>query len=297
MSFLLRLKQTSVKFFSLFSVFVLLFTQLYYIFLPERDIYAKADNTVRIMSFNVLSARTGDNSMFNRKEIVAQTIAEYFPDSIGLQEATPQWMLWLNTQLPEYDYVGVGRDNGRLKGEFSAIFYLKDKYKVVDSGTFWISETPNVPSMGWDADCMRICTWAVLENKTTGQQYAHINTHLDYNGTLPRERGVAMILEKAASYNIPVVSTGDFNLREGSNFYKQLTGGVLFDTKFLAPDTMKNATIHHFTLPTDPSSVIDYVLVNSKVTPLVYRVIIEGIDGKFVSDHYPLYTDVILNTD
>ena len=105
-----------------------------------------------------------------------------------------------------------------------------------------------------------------------------------------------MVLAKAEELNdIPVVATGDFNLAEGSNYYKQLTAGALQDTKFLAPDTMQNATYHHYTLPTDPKNVIDYVLANNKVTPLVYRVVTEGIDGKFVSDHYPLYSDILLD--
>jgi endonuclease/exonuclease/phosphatase family metal-dependent hydrolase len=290
-----KLKEFYVKLVSSLSIIAIVFNQIGYSLQSERDIYPKAESAVRVMSFNILCAGEGEHSMPDRLGIVTRTITEYYPDSVGLQEATPYWMLWLNIMLPEYDYVGVGRDNGRLKGEFSAIFYLKDKYKVIDSGTFWISETPGVPSIGWDATCKRVCTWAVLENKTTGERYAHINTHLDYKGVLPRQRGVEMILEKAASFDMPVVSTGDFNLAEGSDYYHQLTGGVLHDTKFLAPDTMKNATYHHYTLPTDPKNVIDYVLGNDKVTPLVYRVITEGIDGKFVSDHYPIYSDLLIN--
>lgn len=293
-----KLKEFLIKFFSTFSVIAIVFNQISYARLSERDVYPKAENAVRVMSFNILCTGKGEHSMPNRLGIVTRTITEYYPDSIGLQEATPAWMLWLNIMLPEYDYVGVGRFDGHILGEFSAIFYLKDKYKVVDSGTFWISETPKIPSRGWDASINRVCTWAVLENKVTGERYAHINTHLDYKGILPRQKGIEMILEKAAELNnIPVVATGDFNLDEGSDYYKQLTAGVLHDTKFLAPDTMQNATYHHYTLPTDPKNVLDYVLGNDKVTPLVYRVVTEGIDGKFVSDHYPIYSDMLLNAD
>lgn len=293
-----KLKGFFIKFVSYVSIVVMVFNQIGYTMNLERDIYPKAENAVRIMSFNVLCTGEGEHAMQNRLGIVTQTIAEYYPDSIGLQEATPYWMAWLNIMLPEYDYVGVGRDNGKSKGEYSAIFYLKDKYRVVQSGTFWISETPEVPSIGWDATCERVCTWAVLENKVTGERYAHINTHLDYRGVLPRQKGVEMILDKAEKLNyMPVVATGDFNLAEGSDYYRQLTAGVLNDTKKLAPDTMKNATFHHYTLPTDPKNVIDFVLANDKVPPLVYRVVTEGIDGKFVSDHYPLYSDLLLNVE
>ncbi len=293
-----KLKEFYVKLVSYIAIFAAVFNQFGYTLHLERDIYPKAENTVRVMSFNVLCAGEGEHAMQNRLGIVTQTIAEYYPDSIGLQEATPAWMLCLSNQLPEYDYVGVGRFDGHILGEFSAIFYLKEKYKVVNSGTFWISETPDVPSKGWDASINRVCTWAVLENKATGEQYAHINTHLDYRGVLPRQKGIEMILEKAAELNnIPVVATGDFNLDEGSDYYKQLTAGVLLDTKFLAPDTMQNATYHHYTLPTDPKNVIDFVLANDKVTPLVYRVVTAGIDDKFVSDHYPVYSDMLLNAE
>jgi endonuclease/exonuclease/phosphatase family metal-dependent hydrolase len=249
---------------------------------------------MRIMSFNLLCQGKDEHAMKNRRELASRTIMDYRPDSIGVQEATPDWMKWLGKNLPGYDYVGVGRDDGKKLGEFAAIFFLKDKYKAVDSGTFWLSATPEKPTMGWDAVCIRICTWAVLQNIQTGEQYAHINTHLDHRGDTAREKGIDLVLKKAAEFELPVVCTGDFNLFEGSPLYEQLMGGVLRDTKFLAPDTMKNATFHHFSLPTVDTNIIDYVLVNDKVTPLVYRVITEGIDGKFVSDHYPVYADVVL---
>ncbi len=249
---------------------------------------------MRIMSFNLLCQGKDEHAMKNRRELATRTILENRPDSVGVQEATPDWMKWLTKNLPGYDYVGVGRDNGKKRGEYSAVFYLKEKFKAVDSGTFWLSATPEKPSMGWDAVCMRVCTWVVLENTQTGEQYAHINTHLDHRGKVAREKGIDLVLKKAAEFDMPVVCTGDFNLFEGSELYKQLMGGVLRDTKYLAPDTMKNATFHHFEVLTDDVGVIDYVLVNDRVKPLVYKVVTEGIDGKFVSDHYPVYADVEL---
>lgn len=247
---------------------------------------------MRIMTFNLLCQGKDEHAMKNRTELAVRTIMDNRPDSVGVQEATPEWMKWLTGHLPDYAYVGVGRDNGKKRGEYSAVFYLKDKLKLIDSGTFWISETPEKPSMGWDACCKRVCTWAVLQIIQTGEQYVHINTHLDHRGPIARTTGVKMILDKAASFDMPVVCTGDFNLLEGGSLYKQLVGGVLHDTKYLAPDTMKNATFHSFELPGDENSVIDYVLVNDKIKPLVYHVVTEGIDGKIVSDHHPVYADV-----
>jgi len=251
-------------------------------------------NSIRIMSFNLLCQGKDEHVMKNRRNLAVRTILDYQPDSLGVQEATPEWMRWLEKHLPGYGFVGVGRDNGKKRGEHSAVFYLKEKYKAVDSGTFWLSATPEKPSMGWDAVCMRVCTWAVLENKQNGARYVHINTHLDHRGNTAREKGIDLVLKKAAEFELPVVCTGDFNLFEGSPLYEQLMGGVLRDTKFLAPDTMNSATFHHFSVPAEGVGVIDYVLANDRVKPHVYRVVTEGIDGKFVSDHYPVYADVVL---
>ncbi len=281
---------------SVATVLAVLFTQIYAMHLPQRDIYNKADGAVRIMSFNVLSERFGENAMINRRGIVTQTIAEYYPDSFGVQEATVAWMQCFKNRLPEYGFVGEASDYIPLLGGYSAVFYLKDKYELVDSGTFWLSQTPDKPSKGWDAGSERVCTWAVLKNKTTGEQYAHINTHLDNKGALARQNSVPMILEKAAEFDMPVVCTGDFNFRENSELYKTLTAGTLHDSKFLAPDTMSNTTYNGFNPPESQTKIIiDFVLVNSLVTPLVYRVVTQGIDGRMVSDHYPVYADVLIN--
>ena len=249
-------------------------------------------NSVRIMSFNLLCGGHGEHRMQKRRDIAVRSILSLMPDSLGVQEATPEWMKWLVKNLPSYDFIGVGRDNGKKRGEYAAVFYLKDKYRTADSGTFWLSATPEKPSMGWDAACIRICTWAVLENKQSGQRYAHINTHLDHRGDTAREKGLDLVLKKAAECDMPVVCTGDFNLFEGSPLYEKLTGGVLRDAKFLAPDTMHSDTFHHFRVPSGSVGVIDYVLVSGRVKPLVYRVVTEGVDGRFVSDHFPVYADV-----
>ncbi len=291
-----KLKRILKSITCLVTVLSILITQLYTAALPERDIYDKAENAVRVMTFNVLSERFGENAMLNRRGIVTQTIAEYYPDSFGVQEATVAWMQCFKNRLPEYGSVGEATDYIPLFGEHCAIFYLKDKYEIVESGTFWLSQTPNKPSKGWDAATERVCTWAVLKNKITGVQYAHINTHLDHKGSLARQNSVPMILDKVAEFDMPIVCTGDFNFRENSELYKMLTADELHDTKFLAPDTMSNTTYNAFKPPEEQTKIIiDFVLVNSQVTPIVYRVVTAGIDGRFVSDHYPVYSDMLIN--
>ena len=253
---------------------------------------------MRIMSFNIRCGDVGEETWEDRLGIVAQTMLESNADSIGVQEATPEWMAALNENISEkYAYVGVGRDDGDNKGEYSAVFYLKDLYDVEDSGTFWLSETPDKVSYGWDAACRRVCTWALLANKGTGKKYVHINTHFDHIGIAARKNSVDMIIEKAKTFtDIPVVFTADMNVIEGSENYKQFVNSDYFnDTKYLAPDTMSFCTYHDTEPEKHAEDVIDYVMINKYFKALTYKVITEGIDGRYVSDHYPIYADLEFN--
>lgn len=252
---------------------------------------------MRIMSFNIRCTNVGNDSWEDRIGIVSQTMLDSEADSIGVQEATPEWMATLKETVGEkYAYVGVGRDDGDNEGEYSAIFYLKDKYDLEDSGTFWLSETPDKVSFGWDAACRRVCTWAVLVNKETGIKYAHLNSHFDHVGISARKNSVDLIVNKAKEFaDIPVVFTADMNVVEGSDNYKQFVeSGVLNDTKYLAPDTMNYCTYHDTKPEKHKDDVIDYVMINDNFGAVSYKVVTEGIDGRFVSDHYPVYADIIV---
>lgn len=258
---------------------------------------AKEENTMRIMSFNIRCTNVGSDSWEDRIGIVSQTMLESEADSIGVQEATPEWMDALEETVGDkYAYVGVGRDDGDDEGEYSAVFYLKDKYTVVDSGTFWLSETPDVPSRGWDAACNRVCTWVHLENKETGEQYVHMNSHFDHVGISARKNSVDMIIERAKQFtDIPVVFTADMNVVEGSDNYNQfITSDYFDDTKYHAPDSMSYCTYHDTKPQLHKGDVIDYVMINDGFDALTYKVVTEGIDGRFVSDHYPIYADIVI---
>lgn len=246
---------------------------------------------IKIISFNVLCY--GPDNMFwkDRKGMVTDILRKNMPDSFGLQESHYEWMQAVCEALPEYDYVGVGRDDGANGGEFSPVFYLKDKYDVVDSGTFWLSETPDTPSFGWDAVCRRVCSWAKLKDKKSGSVYVHINTHLDHRGALARTNGLQMILDHAEKFEEPVVCTGDFNFKEGCELYKQMTSGCLADSKYTAEDTMSNVTFNAFyplIMKDEAPMIIDYVNFTKGVKVKKYEVITEKPDGKFPSDHYPV---------
>ena len=258
------------------------------VWVPETSAKAPAKDVVRIMSFNVR------NSEYDRGQIVPQVIADYMPDSVGVQECESVWFLMLKTNLPDYEIIGVGRDYGLpLIGESTAILYKKDKYNLVDWGTFWLSETPEKASVGWDAKYKRTCTWAILENKETKVQYAHINTHLDNVGKEARINGLKMITDKAASFDMPVVVTGDFNFPKGSDLYKQLTADKLTDSSVIAEVADSGCTSHGYK-DVVTGNPIDFICVNEKVAEVKsYNIIRDKIDGMFISDHYPIYSDMV----
>lgn len=257
----------------------------------------KGEYSMRVMSFNIRCTNVGTASWKDRIDIVSQTMLNSEADSIGVQEATTEWMETLRETVGEkYACVGVGRDDGKDGGEHSAVFYLKDKYDVIDSGTFWLSETPEKPSRGWDAACNRVCTWVHLKDKTTGDEYVHMNSHFDHVGISARKNSVDLIIERAKQFtDIPVVFTADMNVKEGSDNYNQFVNSDFFaDTKYLAPDTMSYCTYHDTKPERHADDVIDYVMINDGFDAIAYKVVTDGIDGRFVSDHYPVYADVVI---
>lgn len=249
--------------------------------------------SVRVMSFNIRYAEFAQ-----RIGMVPRLIAEYQPDSVGVQECTYDWYLTMETLLPDYTFVGIGRDTGDISedcGEMSAVLFRKDKYNLVDSGSFWLSETPDEISFGWDAVCRRICTWVILENKETGEKYAHINAHFDHEGDIAREKSAKMISDKAMNYDIPAVVTGDFNFSKGSEFYNILIDSGLRDTQDAAADTMSGRTYNGYENRDENGLPIDFILVNSKIASVgKYRIVRDKYWNSFVSDHYPIYADIVI---
>ena len=264
---------------------------------------APADPTeMRLMSYNLRYANSDLLAWHLRKQVVAQAVNDYRPDILGVQEADAPWMQTLPQLLNGYAHVGVGRDDGESAGEFAAIFYRQDKYEVVESGTFWLSETPDTPSFGWGASNRRICTWAYLRHRDSGRITAHFNTHLDHQSAEARERGAALVLERLNQSPYPVTLTGDLNLQEGSEVYRQVVAGGLFDAKFAAPDTMDHGTINFFVAERpDFGLIIDYIFAQDQhFTARRYEV---AIPYEFeyrnailpASDHYPVIAELRLN--
>lgn len=254
-----------------------------------KDVNSDPEN-VRIMSFNI---RCGEYK--KRKNIVPQLILEYAPDSLGIQECTYEWYLQLQNKLPAYEFIGVGRDSGDLSeecGEISAVLFRKDKYTLVDSGTFWVSETPDEVSFGWDAACRRVCTWVILENIETGEQFAHVNTHLDHEGNEARVNGSKMVADHALTFDMPTVLTGDFNFKKDTDLYNGIIATGLRDTQDLADSAMNGKTYHAYD-GGEEGMPIDFVFVNDRITSVAtYKIVRDKYGAKHSSDHYPVYADM-----
>ncbi len=249
---------------------------------------------LRVVTFNLRCVGIGKTSVAARAPLMAAQLNELGADSIGVQEATLQWMVYLRDHLDGYESVGVSRGNGKNRGEFSAIFYQKDKYDLLDSGTFWLSKTPDEPgSSDWGSANIRICTWAILQNKETQQIYAHFNTHLDHVSDNARTNQMKVLLEqmKVIAGDLPVVLTGDFNAGSDSDMYRT-AAEALKDSRLTAEVTDDKGTFHSYGV-IEPKR-IDYIFVSENVTPLVYHVIDDKINDMYLSDHYGIYLDLMI---
>ena len=255
----------------------------------------KSDDASRIMSFNVRCADDKEGSVKNRSKIVTAIIQQYLPDSVGVQEATGKWMEILTENLDVYAAVGEHRDED-VNSEYSAIFYLKDKFNLLDSGTMWLSDTPDVKYTKYEeSGCTRIATWVVLENKETGEVFAHVNTHLDHMSDNARVMQVGVLKTKVdelrqAGYDI--VCTGDFNAQPDTTVYSEITQ-VLTDSKTIAENADDGLTAHGYGKNEEGSAgPIDYAFVSANVKVDTYKIIRNTAKNMYPSDHYPVVVDV-----
>lgn len=255
----------------------------------------KSENAVRIVSFNLRCNDDIYGYVENRGKFVAAALEDYQPDSFGVQEATTKWLSILDTALgKKYDRVGLGRDNSE-KTEYSAVYYRKDKFDLLDSGTIWLSETPEkFASKSFLASMPRICTWATLKNKETGAVYTHVNTHLDFLLEYTRSKQADVLLSKIEELKErgPLVCTGDFNADEKTETYEKMTAS-LNDSRLIAKETESGKTYHNYGRgDVLHSSAIDFIFVSKGTEVERYKIIKDTVDNMYLSDHYGLMADI-----
>lgn len=265
--------------------------------LTVKCVPAKSEDTVRVMSQNLRFDDDLFGSVENRSKLFIRLIEEYEPDSFGVQEATEQWMEILERELKDkYAFVSQMRDEEEVS-EASAVFYLKDKYELLDSGTIWLSHTPDVAySSLVRSNLPRIATWVKLKNKTTGESYTHINTHLDNSDDITREIQATILNDKInefLSLGESVVCTGDFNSTRRSEVYTVMTS-VLSDARKIAKISDYTGTYHDYGNLGVGYCDIDYIYVSGNICVNRYKVISEQIGGAYYSDHYGIMADIKL---
>lgn len=257
---------------------------------PEKD-----ENSIRVISFNVRFKSDLYGSVKGRSQLIVSALRQYKPDSFGVQEATPKWIKILEDGLDgEYGCVVRGRDNKR-NSETSAVFYLKEKYELLDSGTIWLSDTPDVVgSKLEDSAFPRIATWATLKDKASGKSYTHINTHLDHileDVRVEQVKRLKVKIEQFKAQGYTVICTGDFNTFEGDEAYSEMIT-CLNDSKYLAAQSDEGITFHDYGRRKDDTLPIDFAFVSDDVTVHRYKIIDEKIDRMYLSDHNGICVDV-----
>ena len=264
---------------------------------------------LRVMSFNLRYNNTGDgpNAWPLRKAWVAQLIRFHDADVVGVQEALSGMLADLDTLLPEYSRIGVGRTDGKMSGEYSAILYKRDRLEVLENKTFWLSPTPEaVGSKGWDAALERIATWGRFRDRATGCVYIHLNTHFDHKGEQARQESARLIRERLATIDaagLPLVMTGDLNSNPTSVGYRILTHDTIPGAFAPLVDAMHASREGHYG-PTSSftgfrairpdGNKIDYVLVSPSVEVQKHGILPDNWDNRFPSDHQPVLATVII---
>ena len=264
-----------------------------------------SSQTLNVMSFNIRYNTSSDkeNAWPNRKNKVAGQILFHDVHVVGVQEAQHDQMMDLKERLVRFKYVGVGRDDGKTAGEYSAIFYDTTRVKLLKSETFWLSETPAVPgSKSWDAAITRIVTWARFRDIKTKKQFFVLNTHFDHLGKKARAESARIILQKVKTLagKLPVIVTGDFNTPPSDEPYQLIVEANnkdrLTDSKAICATAHygPTGTFNDFRTKERDNEPIDYIFIKNKVKVLKHGTLSQAWEGRFSSDHFPVFATVEL---
>jgi endonuclease/exonuclease/phosphatase family metal-dependent hydrolase len=267
---------------------------------------------VKMMTFNLPGGNRGGNTWNNRLGIVSNILTNQETDFIDFQEITRPMLDQVRAALPQYDEVGVARDDGQTRGEYCAILYNKNRFMKYEDecGTFWLSQTPDVAgSRSWNTAYIRICTWARFIEKESGRAFYVFNTHLDNVSQLAREQGILVIYDHimARKQNEPFILTADFNASENETVIKYIKGLAplgkegtqptpnplpLVDTfRKLYPDANDIVTRHDWT-GTRQGDKIDFIFTSPDIKVLDAKILHDNVNGQYPSDHYPVTATV-----
>jgi endonuclease/exonuclease/phosphatase family metal-dependent hydrolase len=250
-----------------------------------------------VISYNIRynNPNDGINIWENRRSTIGEFISNENPDFIGMQEVVYSQLFNLIDDLPNYSYVGVGRDDGKTKGEYSPILFSNIKYEVLKSNTFWLSETPNKISVGWDASMERICTYGLFQNKHSKEKIWVFNTHLDHIGIKARKQSVDLIIKKITEINkmnFPLVLTGDFNLIDENISIKKLQNLFIDSQKNLFKSNKFYGTFNGFDTKNHSDKRIDYVFFKNLALINAKHVYLKTPVKGWASDHHPVVSSL-----
>jgi len=250
---------------------------------------------LHVATYNIrLQTKSDTGNMWDdRKYALCQVIKFHEFDIFGIQEAFDSQMEDMHALLPHYKHIGVGRDDGKKRGEHSAIFYNPSRFELLRAGTFWLSDkNTETPNKGWDAALPRICTWGVFKDRKSGRSFIFMNTHFDHKGKIARKESAKLLLSKAHTLaaGLPIILTGDFNADEKSQAYLTLANsGIVKDTYILAPLVYEpNSTFNGWGRSIRSQQRIDHIFVSSAFTIKKYGILTDTYRGKYPSDHFPV---------
>lgn len=254
-----------------------------------------------VMTYNIRfnNPADGPNAWDNRKAWLCEQIQTVSPDFLGIQEGLVAQLNYMQQSLAAYAMTGVGRDDGREKGEFCALWYHKVKFRLLKHGTFWLSPTPKKVSKGWDAALPRICTYGQFRDLATGRKFWVFNTHFDHMGVTARKNSALLIMQKIKELNRssqPVILIGDLNSEPDSEPIRLLKS--LFQDAKAAEQRMSmdpDGTYNGFDTTKPATERIDYIFAGSGAKAVSYTVGRESRDGRYASDHFPVIAEIAIS--
>lgn len=254
---------------------------------------------LEVMSYNIKFANEtdGENSWSQRKDHITRQIRFYAPGILGVQEALISQLKHFENEMDNYKYIGVGRDDGKEAGEFSAIFYNLWEVDILDEGTFWLSETPEEVSVGWDAAMERVCTYGKFREKVSDKKFWVFNTHFDHIGKEARENSARLIYKKISELNtegLPVILMGDLNLEPDASGIKFLSEKMNDSKKVADLDFGPEGTFNAYEFNKPVNRRIDYIFTSDNIKVLKYAVLSDSRELKYPSDHLPVFVKLEL---